>query len=424
MRPVDKEVGWYLALQLLSGDDKNKKSIIWCLYHDNEIKEEGVDTDPCVFVDILKRVHANDGFVVWFGLDKKDLFFWLRDNLSEEDYGMWDNLKKCQLHDFENLYVKVDKDCYVDWSLPQLHAQIYPGEDTRRGVVYLIGEVFRWFKSRYNDEELKCCFKIHSTLLRSITPGSLIGARRKVKARARWLQDGNNWDPISIGRELPENIKYIVVDVETHNWDDKDPSRIVEIAWMLFDEKGDQLESRQYLLRPYEYDEISQKATRVHGITTKCARDLGSDAHLVFNEFTNIIKQIPDDGFVIAHNMKHENVIFQTNLNKEERAIWKNAPKCDTWAVSLLKHLPEEAKSKYLQRSYGLKLADLHKEISATRTFGAHSAIVDVHMTWDVFEYFKQHASHEELVWKHIQPVRFHKHLFPTLKRKLPSSHN
>ena len=77
MRPVDKEIGWYLALQLLSGD-KNKKSITWCLYHDNEIKEEGVDTDPCVFVDKLKRVHANDGFVVWFK-PKKDLFFWLRD---------------------------------------------------------------------------------------------------------------------------------------------------------------------------------------------------------------------------------------------------------------------------------------------------------------------------------------------------------
>lgn len=108
----------------MSGDDKNKKSIIWCLYHDNEIKEEGVDTDPCVFVDVLKRVHANDGFVVWFGLDKKYLFFWLRDNLSEEDYGMWNNLKKCQLHDFE-LYVKVDK--VVMWigrSLNFMHRSI------------------------------------------------------------------------------------------------------------------------------------------------------------------------------------------------------------------------------------------------------------------------------------------------------------
>ena len=35
--------------------------------------------------------------------------------------------------------------------------------------------------------------------------------------RKKWLED-NNWDDITPGRELPSNIKYMVVDIETHNW--------------------------------------------------------------------------------------------------------------------------------------------------------------------------------------------------------------
>ena len=53
----------------------------------------------------------------------------------------------------------------------------------------------------------------------------------------KWLRDGNKWDDIMPSRDLPTNIKYIVVDVETHDWKDGGPcnGRIVEIAWMVFD---------------------------------------------------------------------------------------------------------------------------------------------------------------------------------------------
>ena len=35
--------------------------------------------------------------------------------------------------------------------------------------------------------------------------------------RKKWLGD-NNWNDITPGRELPSNIKYMVVDIETHDW--------------------------------------------------------------------------------------------------------------------------------------------------------------------------------------------------------------
>ena len=38
-----------------------------------------------------------------------------------------------------------------------------------------------------------------------------------VKKREEWMSDGNKWDTITPGRVPPTGIKYMVVDVETHD---------------------------------------------------------------------------------------------------------------------------------------------------------------------------------------------------------------
>lgn len=206
----------------------------------------------------------------------------------------------------------------------------------------------------------------------------------------------------------------MVVDVETHDWKEGNglrDGRIVEIAWMVFDRDMKCLESRQYLLKPYGYDKIARKATAVHGITTEHAVENGVESDLVFNEFTAILNQLPNDGFVIAHNMEHEDSIFKCNLNEEQQVLWGHAPKCDTWDIKLLKFMPEEALAKYkggrkskLQwRDLGLGLSELHYNISpethtSHATF-AHYACTDVDMTWEIFRYYKEHATVEELTW-------------------------
>ena len=71
-----------------------------------------------------------------------------------------------------------------------------------------------------------------------------------VAKRQEWMRNGNKWDDIIQGRELPHNTKYMVVDLETHDWLSDwlitgqsqstryDTARIVEIAWQLFDDLG------------------------------------------------------------------------------------------------------------------------------------------------------------------------------------------
>ena len=146
-------------------------------------------------------------------------------------------------------------------------------------------------------------------------------ALRAVAKRHEWLRKGNEWDGIVQDRELPTNVKYMVVDLETHDWlhttrSNYDTGRIVEIAWKLFSDTGDCLESKQYLIKPYgSYKEIAQKATQVHGITTECASKHGIDVELVLNELICIVENIPKNGFVIAHNMDHEHTVLTNSFS-------------------------------------------------------------------------------------------------------------
>ena len=128
----------------------------------------------------------------------------------------------------------------------------------------------------------------------------------------------------------------------------------------------------------------------------------GSDANSVFDEFTTILKAIPQHGFVIAYDMFHEDSIFMHNLTQEQKNVWDNAPKCDTYSMNLWKHLPQKAKKGIIWRTLGLKLTDLHKIVTTgTKSCDAHIAIADVEMTWNIFKYYSKpdRASRAELEW-------------------------
>jgi len=118
---------------------------------------------------------------------------------------------------------------------------------------------------------------------------------------------------------------------------------------MVFDRDMKCLESKQYLLKPHGYDKIAQKATACHGITTELAVEYGVNVQHVFVEFTAFLNQLPDNGFVIAHKMEHEDPVFKCNLNEEQRVLWDKAPKCDTWDTKLLKYLPPVVYPKKLE---------------------------------------------------------------------------
>ena len=188
---------------------------------------------------------------------------------------------------------------------------------------------------------------------------------------------------------------------------------------MVFDRDMKCIESKQYLLKPHGYDKIAQKATAVHGITTELAVEYGVDSHLVFDEFIAIVKQLPNNGFVIAHNMKHEDPIFKRNLNKEQQVQWGDAPKCDTCDVKLLKYLPTSACEKYKTRTLGVNLVELYGVVHPTKDDNCvnswHMAMADVKMTWAIFLYYVTSVSYNEIKWKNDSKVK-RKSMIPAYK--------
>jgi len=243
--------------------------------------------------------------------------------------------------------------------------------------------------------------------------------------RKKW-QGNNQWDKYTEGRDLPLSFKYVVIHTKSHQWlsslsnfHDRPSGCIVEIAWMLFDDEENCIESKQYLLKPQGYDEIDRKATTdSHGITTELANKLGSDANSVLSEFITILKRLPQDGFVVAHGMKRENVIFENSLNSEQLIVWKAVPKCDTYEDSLVKYLPNDIKKKnksHLENmKFGVHISRLHDYIGGDQKTGidVYIASVCVQMTWNIYSYYKLHASDAELRWQQYKP-----------KRMLPSSY-
>ena len=252
-----------------------------------------------------------------------------------------------------------------------------------------------------------------------------ISASRAQTTRKKW-QINNQWDKYTKGRDLPSSFKYVVVHTKSHQWlsslpnvHDRPSGCIVEISWMLFDDEENCIESKQYLLKPHSYDEINRMATREsHGIATELANKHGSDANSVLSEFTTILKNLPQDGFVIAHGMKRENAIFENSLNSEQLVVWKAVPKCDTYEDSLVKYLPDDIKKKnksHLENmKFGVHISKLHGFIGGDQevSIDVYIAYACVQMTWDIFSYYKLHASDAELRWQQYKPRP--RHMLPS----------
>ena len=76
---------------------------------------------------------------------------------------------------------------------------------------------------------------------------------------------------------LPKRWNAPVTDLE--NW-----PRLVQLAWIMYDDRGNMLESRDVIVKPEGFT-IPPEASRVHGITTLVAREKGEPLQEVMEQF-------------------------------------------------------------------------------------------------------------------------------------------
>ena len=169
---------------------------------------------------------------------------------------------------------------------------------------------------------------------------------------------------------LPRNWKAPVTDL--NNW-----PRMIQIAWILCDDKGNRIDSNGFIIKPENFI-IPIEASRVHGISTEKAINEGEDLKKVLMIFNELVDQAD---FIVAHNISFDEKILGAELlRKEIPSDFEQKRKLCTMKAS----------TDYcrLPGPYGYKwpkLSELHIKLFGVDFDEAHDASVDINATEKCF---------------------------------------
>jgi len=169
---------------------------------------------------------------------------------------------------------------------------------------------------------------------------------------------------------LPQSWKAPVSQV--NNW-----PRIVEIAWIQADEKGNEIVSGTTILKPDGFT-IPEDASSIHKVTTKIAYEKGKDRVEVLEEFADLLKQ---SSVLVAHNIDFDQKVVHSEFIRYN--IKSNIHEIDTLCT-------KELTTDYckIPGHYGYKwptLAELYEKVFLSTLENAHSALVDAQACKDCF---------------------------------------
>jgi len=149
--------------------------------------------------------------------------------------------------------------------------------------------------------------------------------------------------------------------------------RMVQIAWLLYDNKANKIKERNYIIKPEGF-EIPAEASDVHGITTAIAYEKGKNLYDVLKEF---YEDLQETTCLVAHNISFDEMIvgaefIRMNLETSQLLGCKR--------VCTMKASTNYCKIKKY-RGYGYKwprLDELHYHLFNEYFTGAHDALPDV----------------------------------------------
>lgn len=162
---------------------------------------------------------------------------------------------------------------------------------------------------------------------------------------------------------LPADYRAPATDVA--NW-----PRMVQLAWLLIDDEGEEVASAEHIIRPDGFT-IPPEAANVHGITTEMALERGVDLRTVLDEFASGVAQA---AALVAHNVSFDERIVGAEFVRTGRAnlVEAKARRCTMKSATNHCGLPGP---------YGYKwptLTELHTHLFGEAFHGAHNALADV----------------------------------------------
>ena len=169
---------------------------------------------------------------------------------------------------------------------------------------------------------------------------------------------------------LPKNWKAPYTD--TDNW-----PRLVQIAWMLYNDNGEPIEQKDFIIKPENFT-IPVEASKVHRITTAHALAEGVDLTKILKEFAELIEEAD---YIVAHNISFDEKIIGAEF------VRKNIKNSlfDRERLCTMKNSTNYCK---LPGRYGYKwpkLSELHIILFDKDFEEAHNAAADINATAKCF---------------------------------------
>lgn len=165
---------------------------------------------------------------------------------------------------------------------------------------------------------------------------------------------------------LPKNWKAPVTDLL--NW-----PRLVQIAWILYDESGNELGRNDHIVKPQGFT-IPKDASAIHGISTERAMSEGVDLMGVLEEFNS---QVEGSRYLVAHNMSFDEMIVGAEFlrNKLANPIPSKSRICTMQRTTDFVAIPGTYGNKWP------KLGELHQKLFGVDFEEAHNAAADINAT-------------------------------------------
>jgi len=169
---------------------------------------------------------------------------------------------------------------------------------------------------------------------------------------------------------IPKNYKAPANDLE--NW-----PRLVQLGYLMYSKTGKLIASGDYIVLPKGFS-IPVEASKVHGITTEIAIQVGKEINIVLEEFYSLVERAD---FLVAHNMAFDEKIIGAELlrNKFQNIIEKKIRICTMLTTVDYCAIPGPYGNKWP------KLSELHLKLFGSDFEGAHNAFADIEATSKCF---------------------------------------
>lgn len=160
---------------------------------------------------------------------------------------------------------------------------------------------------------------------------------------------------------------------DTLNW-----PRMVQLSWILTDNKGNALSTHDYIIRPDGY-EIPEKSASIHGISTEKAMSEGLPLDSVLAVF---VATLDSAEYIVGHNISFDIHVVDAEFFRRGVDVQLSSKKsyCTMLAGTDYCKLP----GRYGHYKWP-KLQELHKILFGVEFDGAHNSAADVEATCKCF---------------------------------------